>query len=153
MAALESVSWLAHRAGLGAHPFCMKICLFHPKLLPPRDYGGVERVVGWLAKGLAERGHEVWVGALQGSRLPAGVRLLPFTVDKSAAWDLARACPPGMDVVHWMAPPEKGVSEKLPCPALLTVHGNGRPGEEFSAEHGVFEPGSCAPPRGRSLCL
>lgn len=54
----------------------MKICLFHPKLLPPRDYGGVERVVLWLARGLLERGHEVWVAALAGSQLPPGAKLI-----------------------------------------------------------------------------
>src|SRR4051812_29006739 len=45
----------------------MKIVLFHPTRLPPRDYGGVERVVLWLAQGLIERGHEVWVAAHPGS--------------------------------------------------------------------------------------
>lgn len=109
----------------------MKICLFHPKLLPPRDYGGVERVVLWLAKGLVERGHEVWVGALEGSQLPPGARLLAFSREQSSAWELLKRLPAGVDVVHWMAPPEEGVCEKLPCASLLTVHGNGKPGEIF----------------------
>lgn len=109
----------------------MKICLFHPKLLPPRDYGGVERVVLWLAKGLVERGHEVWVGALEGSQLPPGARLIPIAPGQASAWELLKRIPPGMDVVHWMAPPEDGVWEKLPCASVLTVHGNGKPGEEF----------------------
>ena len=39
----------------------MRIVLFHPTLLPPKDYGGVERVVLWLAEGLLERGHSVAV--------------------------------------------------------------------------------------------
>lgn len=109
----------------------MKIVLFHPVQLPPKDYGGVERVVEWLARGLVERGHEVWVGALRGSRVPAGTHLLPFESDRRSAWDLLRVIPSGADVVHFMAPPEQGVLEQLPCPYLLTVHGNGRKDEQF----------------------
>jgi glycosyltransferase involved in cell wall biosynthesis len=109
----------------------MRICLFHPTLLPPRDYGGVERVVLWLAAGLQERGHEVFVAALAGSRLPSGVQLISVPADRTSAWDLLPLLPPGIDVVHFMAPPETGVFEKLPCAGLLTVHGNGKPGEVF----------------------
>lgn len=109
----------------------MKICIFHPTLLPPKHYGGVERVVLWLAKGLVERGHEVWVGALGGSDLPQGVQLLPFVPGRTSASELLRRLPPGIDVVHWMAPPEEGVWAKLPCAGVLTVHGNGKKGEIF----------------------
>lgn len=108
----------------------MRICLFHPKLLPPRDYGGVERVVLWLARGLIERGHEVWVAALEGSLLPPGARLLAMPANAKAT-DLKFHLPVGIDVVHWMAPPEANAAEELPCTSLLTVHGNGKPGERF----------------------
>ncbi len=109
----------------------MRVVLFHPTLLPPRDYGGVERVVLWLAKGLLERSHEVWVAALPGSRLPEGARLLEIQPGASSAFDLLKVLPPGVDVVHFMAPPEAGALERLPCAGLLTVHGNGKPGEAF----------------------
>ncbi|MCM2321788.1 MAG: glycosyltransferase [Oligoflexia bacterium] len=109
----------------------MKVVLFHPTELPPRDYGGVERVVLWLARGLVERGHEVWVGALPGSRLPEGARLLEIPPEDRSALGLLGRLPPGTDVVHFMAPPEEGTWERLPCAALLTVHGNGKPGESF----------------------
>lgn len=109
----------------------MRICLFHPKLLPPKDYGGVERVVLWLAKGLIERGHEVHVAALEGSQLPQGARLIPMSEGNTSAWDLLPQIPQGTQIVHFMAPPEPGVLEKLPCPGVLTVHGNGKPGEQF----------------------
>lgn len=109
----------------------MKVVLFHPVPLPPRDYGGVERVVLWLARGLEERGHEVWVAAHRGSQLPRGVKLIPMESDRSSAWDLLPLLPEGVELVHFMAPPEAGVLEKLPCPGLLTVHGNGKPGEVF----------------------
>jgi glycosyltransferase involved in cell wall biosynthesis len=108
----------------------MKVVIFHPVALPPRDYGGTERVVGWLARGLVERGHEVHVAALAGSRLPAGVRLLAVESDRRGAAELAPRLPAGTDVVHFMAPPGDGAAS-LPCPWLVTVHGNGKPGESF----------------------
>ena len=37
----------------------MNIVLYCPARLPVREYGGTERVVVWLARGLAERGHRV----------------------------------------------------------------------------------------------
>jgi len=100
-------------------------------MLPPADYGGVERVVVWLAKGLIERGHEVYVAALRGSRLPSGVRLIEMSPGRVSAHDLLPCLPPGVDVVHFMAPPEAGAMQALPCASLLTVHGNGKPGERF----------------------
>ncbi|MBC7690132.1 MAG: glycosyltransferase [Methylotenera sp.] len=109
----------------------MKIVLFHPTFLPPRDYGGVERVVLWLAKGLRDRGHQVWVAAYPGSRLPAGVTLLEMAPDDSSAFALLKRLPAGTDVVHFMAPPEPGSLASLPSAHLLTVHGNGKPGEKF----------------------
>jgi glycosyltransferase involved in cell wall biosynthesis len=109
----------------------MKIVLFHPTVLPPRHYGGVERVVLWLAKGLIELGHQVWVGAYPGSRLPEGVQLIEFEPPETSAYALLKKLPEGVDGVHFMAPPEAGVWEKLPCAGVLTVHGNGKPGEMF----------------------
>ncbi|MGK5083747.1 glycosyltransferase [Bdellovibrionota bacterium FG-1] len=109
----------------------MKICLFHPRLLPPKDYGGVERVVLWLAKGLQERGHEVWVAALEGSVLPRGAHLLPMRPQQTSVHDLIRVLPAGIEVIHFMAPPEAGALNELPFPFVLTVHGNGKNGEIF----------------------
>ncbi len=109
----------------------MRIVLFHPVMLPPLDYGGVERVVLWLAKGLVELGHEVWIGAREGSRLPTPIRLLPFRAGARRVRDLISVLPPGTDIVHFHAPPESEEVDRLPCPWVLTVHGNGKPGEEF----------------------
>jgi glycosyltransferase involved in cell wall biosynthesis len=109
----------------------MKIVLFHPALLPPPDYGGVERVVLWLARGLLERGHEVWVAAHPGSRLPEGGRLIEMDPARSSDSDLLPKLPKGVDVVHFMAPPLAETLAKLPAAAVLTVHGNGKSGEKF----------------------
>ena len=109
----------------------MKVVIFHPTFLPPKDYGGVERVVLWLAQGLIESGHQVWVGALAGSKLPKGVRLIEINAKDRSAISFLKLLPPGVDVVHFMAPPENEVWGRLPCAGLLTIHGNGKPGEVF----------------------
>jgi glycosyltransferase involved in cell wall biosynthesis len=51
--------------------------------------------------------------------------------ERVSAHDLAPLLPERVDCVHFMAPPEDGAEEALPCPALTTVHGNGKPGERF----------------------
>ena len=85
----------------------------------------------WLAKGLVELGHEVTVAALAGSQLPPGVRLLPVAQEQVSDRDLLPRLPGGLDVIHFMAPPAADTWARLPCPGLLTVHGNGKPGETF----------------------
>jgi glycosyltransferase involved in cell wall biosynthesis len=109
----------------------MHILLFHPTLLPPRDYGGVERVVLWLAKGLVERGHRVSIAALSGSRLPRGCALIETQRKDYTREELIQHFPKDLDLVHFMAPIQEELWNQLPWPALLTVHGNGKPGEKF----------------------
>ncbi|MCM0605993.1 MAG: glycosyltransferase [Xanthomonadaceae bacterium] len=112
----------------------MKVLLFHPCQLPPKDYGGVERVVLWLAQGLFERGHEVTIAAFPDSKLPQGVNLLPVEpTNKNANLLLALKLNQKLnyDIVHFMAPPEEGVIEKLGIPSVTTIHGNGVEGEVF----------------------
>ncbi len=108
----------------------MKILLVHPVRLPPRDYGGVERVVLWLAKGLVERGHEVLVAAEAGSILPRGCRLIEVEKGYSLQ-EWLRVLPPGLDLCHFMAPMGQELWAAWPVPAVLTVHGNGQLGEKF----------------------
>lgn len=110
----------------------MKIVLFHPVRLPPADYGGVERVVLWLASGLRDLGHSVWVAALEGSKLPPGIQLIPIAPNEKSAEGLLARLPPGVDVVHFQAPPETAFLEKAAVASLTTIHGNGKPGEIFS---------------------
>lgn len=109
----------------------MRVLIFHPTLLPPKDYGGIERVVLWLAQGLLEKGHEVYVAALAGSRLPPGCHLIEVEKKPYSAIKLAALFPQGLDVVHFMAPLPEVIWDQLPVPALLTVHGNGQLGEKY----------------------
>ena len=110
----------------------MKVVLFHPVLLPALRYGGVERFVVRLAKGLLERGHEVHVAALAGSQLPKGAHLLAMESRSVSCRDLFPLLPNGVDCIHFMAPPSAEALEGLPCAAVVSVHGNGKAGEKFS---------------------
>ncbi len=109
----------------------MHVVLFHPASLPPRDYGGTERVVLWLAAGLRALGHQVTVAAFAGSQLPPGCQLLAVNDRPYSATELAALLPGDLDVVHFMAPLAAELWASLPWPALVTIHGNGKKGERF----------------------
>jgi glycosyltransferase involved in cell wall biosynthesis len=76
--------------------------------VPPRHYGGIERVVDMLARGLVERGHEVHLFANPSSTVPVNVRgyrgLRSGSMADTAvnAWDVRRwvAKLGRVDVVH-----------------------------------------------------
>jgi len=109
----------------------MHILIFHPTLLPPKNYGGVERVVLWLAQGLRDLGHEVTIAALGGSQLPLGCHLLVVEKKQYSHNELVKIIPKNIDLLHFMAPLLENIWGKLPLPALLTVHGNGKQDEVF----------------------
>lgn len=109
----------------------MKVVLYHPVMLPPRNYGGVERVVLWLAKGLVKNGHEVSVVAKKGSILPKGVSLIAVDQSYSEPRDFFKILPQSVDVVHFMAPPSQNIQEQRKIPFVITIHGNGKENEIF----------------------
>ena len=116
----------------------MKILIFHPTLLPPKDYGGVERIVLWLSKGLLERGHQVWVAAYPGSRLPVGAELWAVEPKQSSPEILlSRDLPKGIELIHFFTPPSRELISRLKVPYIFTLQGNGQPGEAFP-ENTVF---------------
>lgn len=100
----------------------MRIALVYHAKLPVRGYGGTERVVTWLGRGLAELGHEVALLAAPGSRVE-WARVVP--IDPRAAartgFDVRPYLPAGVDVVH-------AHQEIAPAgvPWLWTLHGNAR---------------------------
>ncbi|MGH7751191.1 MAG: glycosyltransferase, partial [Gemmatimonadales bacterium] len=104
----------------------MHVVLFHHARIPPARYGGTERVVAWLAAGLAELGHEVTLLAGKGSRV-AGVHVVEVNAADvlSPRFDLKRFVASQVDLMHYHVPvkhPPKGV------PWLWTLHGNMRNG-------------------------
>lgn len=52
--------------------------------VPPREYGGIERVIDFLVRGLTERGHDVTLLAHPESCVPA--RLLPYGKPPHRGW-------------------------------------------------------------------
>ena len=97
----------------------MRIALLYHGHLPVEGYGGTGRVVHWLARGLAELGHDVILLAGPGSQIPEA-RLVP--VDPRRAehqdFDPRPLLPDGVEVLHAHRPIEvPGV------PTLWTLHG------------------------------
>jgi glycosyltransferase involved in cell wall biosynthesis len=97
----------------------MRVALLYHGRLPVERYGGTERVVVWLARGLAELGHDVVLLAGPGSRVPEA-RLV--AIDPAAAehadFDPRPLLPAGVDVLHAHRPiAVPGV------PTLWTLHG------------------------------
>ena len=97
----------------------MRIALLYHGRLPVTGYGGTERVVVWLARGLAELGHEVVLLAGPGSLVPEA-RLVPVEprAAESIRFDIRPHLPPGIDVVHAHRP-----LAHAGLPTLWTLHG------------------------------
>jgi glycosyltransferase involved in cell wall biosynthesis len=103
----------------------MRIALLFHGRLPVEHYGGTERVVVWLARGLAELGHEVVLLAGPGSKVPEA-RLIPVDPRKAEHidFDPRPFLPPGVDVVHAHRP------LAVPgTPTLWTLHGTATRGD------------------------
>ncbi|MGE0554035.1 MAG: glycosyltransferase [Gemmatimonadales bacterium] len=106
----------------------MHIALLFHGVLPVKGYGGTERVVVWLARGLADLGHRVTLIAGRGSKVPEAT-LVPVEPRKAerADFDVRAHLPAGVDVLHahrTLAPIE--------VPTLWTLHGNARAGAELA---------------------
>ena len=98
--------------------------------LPVVGYGGTERIVSALARGLAARGHRVTLLARPGSELPAVHRVvaLPDDAFRAPAEALRQFVPDDTDVVHAhfpVAAPPPG------APFLQTLYGNLGAGDEL----------------------
>lgn len=107
----------------------MKIALLHDSVLPPKTYGGIERIVVSLAREYQRRGHEVVVICRNGSQLkdfetvalPAGYATMP-----PAQW-----LPKGLDFLHSHQPLAREWRPDVPF--LVTIHGNGHEQEHYFA--------------------
>jgi glycosyltransferase involved in cell wall biosynthesis len=103
----------------------VKIALLHDSVLPPKTYGGIERIVVALAHEYRRLGYEVMVISRKGSslkefetfELPAG-----YQSTSPDQW-----LPKGIDFLHAHQP----LPLKPTVPFLVTIHGNGQPGEQY----------------------
>ena len=93
--------------------------------LPARGYGGTERVVVAVVRGLAALGHRVTLLAAPGTRVPeATVIEVPPTRLIDPAADLDALVPRDADILHTHFP----VQRMLRRPFVQTFHGNLREG-------------------------
>ncbi|HEX6106159.1 MAG TPA: glycosyltransferase [Gemmatimonadales bacterium] len=103
----------------------MHIALFFWDRLPAREYGGTQRMVLYLARGLAAAGHQVSLVAGHGSRVPEAT-LVP--VDLKAArrpeFDIRALLPAGLDLLLTFAP----LRTPPDLPWIRTLPGNWKPG-------------------------
>jgi len=110
----------------------LHVVLYHPDRLPVTRYGGTERVVVWLARGLAELGHRVTILCAPGSEVPEA-RIIPLKSSitrRSGGPDLTPFLPRDTDVLHAHVPLQRPpASVKF----LWTYHGNGALGAWFPA--------------------
>jgi glycosyltransferase involved in cell wall biosynthesis len=108
----------------------MHIVQLHHSRLPVAGYGGAQRIVVWLAYGLAELGHDVTVVAAPGTDLP-GLRCVSYGSDQPHAetFDVRRVVPGPIDVLHFHGPPRSTPA----FPWVHTLHGNMGPGRRADA--------------------
>ena len=103
--------------------------------VPPKAYGGTERVVSWLTEALVEAGHDVTLFASADSvtraRLHAGspcaLRLIENTADPQAfhfaMLEQVVACSDQFDVVHFHTDCQSfPFARRLACAHVTTLH-------------------------------
>src|SRR3954469_17417279 len=99
----------------------MHVALYFHGRLPVAGYGGTQRVVVWLARGLTQLGHRVTLLAAAGSPIDGGnVVELDSRATGRPGFDLTPFLPPSLDILHTHAP----LTRAPECPQVFTLHGN-----------------------------
>jgi glycosyltransferase involved in cell wall biosynthesis len=103
----------------------MHIALFFWDILPAPKYGGTQRMVVWLARGLAAAGHRVTLIAGHGSNVPEA-RLVPVSIEEArrADFDIRPLLPSDLDILLTYAP----LRIKPEGPWVRCLPGNWKPG-------------------------
>jgi glycosyltransferase involved in cell wall biosynthesis len=101
----------------------MHVALYTHSRLPVRGYGGTQRVVVWLARGLAQLGHRVTLIAPAGSAVPEAslVALDPREISRPG-FDVSPHVPADADLLHAHTPLTTAPQQ----PHVFTLHGNRR---------------------------
>ncbi len=103
----------------------MKIALLHDSVLPPKTYGGIERIVMALAKEYKRLGHAVVIASRGGSQI-LGFEFVELPTDHKGR-DPKSFLPGDVDFLHSHQP----LPVKPSLPFLVTIHGNGHLGEQY----------------------
>ncbi len=103
----------------------MNVALFFWDRLPAPTYGGTQRMVVYLARGLAAAGHQVTLVAGEGSRMPeATVVPVDLAIARTTEFDIRRHLPGGLDVLLSFAP----LRTPPDLPWVRCLPGNWKPG-------------------------
>ncbi|MEJ2547856.1 MAG: glycosyltransferase, partial [Gemmatimonadota bacterium] len=113
----------------------LRIGLYFDGPLPVKRYGGTERVIIWLARGLREHGHDPIIIAREGTRVSSFPvheveRDTLRRMSQDPEFSLDGKIPDDIDVVHFHA----ATAGRLEIPHLTTIHGNAAPGL-FGSDH------------------
>ncbi|MEK7680175.1 MAG: glycosyltransferase [Deltaproteobacteria bacterium] len=101
----------------------MHIVVYYPKRLPVNEYGGVERAVVWLIKGLSELGHEVTFIGPEGSNVPHCRNLSGNFADVKVPLPSAirGLIPADADIIHFHN--DSLFEHDYGIPSIVTVYG------------------------------
>ncbi len=103
----------------------MKVCFVHSRPIPPATYGGTERILYWLIKELTKLGVECFLIGHKDSDLSGiGGKLIVQTEE-----DWRKHIPYNIDLLHLFLTPDSSITDQFPT--VVTIHGNGKPGEKF----------------------
>ena len=118
----------------------MHIALYTHSRLPVEGYGGTQRVVVWLARGLVALGHRVTLLAPAGSRVPEA-ELVPLDPGQilQPGFDLTPLLPASVEILHAHGPTRVPPDH----PHVFTLHGNLRP-ERIPPPNTIFVSGDHA---------
>ncbi len=113
----------------------MHIALITHHRLPVKGYGGTERIVVALVRGLADLGHRITLIAQPGTKIhEASVQEVPTARLRAPTLDLGPLLPNDADIAHAHFPVRHMPSGP---PFLQTIHGNLKAGEGVPP-HAVF---------------
>lgn len=102
----------------------MKIALLHNSTLPPKTYGGIERIVMSLAKEYQRQGHSVVLYCKDGSQTGFEFKALPVGYSGE---ELSSDFFKDIDFLHSHQP----LHFEPSIPFLVTIHGNGHEAEKY----------------------
>lgn len=119
----------------------MNILIVYDGIIPAKAYGGVERVIWFLAKALFKLGHNISFLVPKGSHCPFA-NIIELDMNQSIETQI----PTDIDIVHINIP----FKEQLSKPFIITLHGNAKTGEALhpntvfiSKNHAERHNGSC----------
>jgi len=102
----------------------MHLALYIWNRVPVEQYGGTQRIVVYLARGLAAAGHRVTLLAGAGSDVPEATLVpIDLALARAGGFDIRRSLVPGIDLLLAfapLAPPD--------LPWIRSLHGNRKPG-------------------------